>query len=191
MKRICAFGGKNMGYCRSGYCGVPCRGVCQPARIVSNTAEAFNRQQLFLVRESARGIENFIHGIQRACIRPPTCMLLYPDQKTLAPFLLRQPQRCRPFFWPPDEGYYPAYPPQFLHPLTGPSPKVSDAGASSSKSRFLFQILLPRRRKAGDLFLWACPCGGKSLWMCCLVNFSELKKNLSTLSNQGKPAMPG
>ncbi|MCX5900231.1 MAG: hypothetical protein NTX06_05760, partial [Proteobacteria bacterium] len=71
--------------------------------IVSNTAEAFNRQQLFLVRESARGIENFIQGIETSLHTAADTYALYPDQKTLGPFFLRQPQLMQALFLASDD----------------------------------------------------------------------------------------
>ena len=82
--------------------------------IVSNTAEAFNRQQLFLVRESARGIENFIQGIQISLNTAADTYDLYPDPKTLAPFFLRQQQLMRALFLvSQDGGIIHMHPPQF------------------------------------------------------------------------------
>ena len=82
--------------------------------IVSNTAEAFNRQQLFLVRESARGIENFIQGIQISLNTAADTYGLYPDPKTLAPFFLRQQQLMRALFLiSQDGGILHMHPPQF------------------------------------------------------------------------------
>ena len=55
--------------------------------IVKNTAEAFNRQQLFLVRESARGVEQLLKNIEVNLKTSSAVFDSYPREKVLRALL--------------------------------------------------------------------------------------------------------
>ncbi len=145
--------------------------------IVRNTAEAFNRQQLFLVRESARGIENFIQGVQISLNTAADTYALYPEAGTLAPFYMRQPKLMRALFLAgPDGRIRHVQPPQFAaHFDQVPLQRGLAQAASEKKAVFISGFLDAPAENGGRSFIMGVPVRGTGLWMCCLVNFSELK----------------
>ncbi len=156
--------------------------------IVSNTAEAFNRQQLFLVRESARGIENFIQGIQISLNTAADTYGLYPDPKTLAPFFLRQPQLMQALFLiSQDGGIIHMHPPQFTaHFDQANLQKLLFQAVSAQQQVFISDFIEATSGNGGRSFIMGVPVRGKSQWMCCLVNFSALKDEFIYPIKSGK-----
>ena len=156
--------------------------------IVSNTAEAFNRQQLFLVRESARGIENFIQGIETSLHTAADTYALYPDQKTLTPFLLRQPQLMQALFLASDDGaIIHMYPPQFSAAFELADFQKFLSRATSSKQQVVISdFIAVTSNKADRSFIMGVPMRDKRQWMCCLVNFSALKDEFIYPIKSGK-----
>ncbi len=156
--------------------------------IVSNTAEAFNRQQLFLVRESARGIENFIHGIETSLHTAADTYALYPDQKTLGPFFLRQPQLMQALFLASDDGsIIHMYPPQFSAAFERADLQKLLIRATASKQQvFISDFIAAAPNNGGRSFIMGVPVRDKRQWMCCRVNFSALKDEFIYPIKSGK-----
>jgi signal transduction histidine kinase len=156
--------------------------------IVSNTAEAFNRQQLFLVRESARGVENFIQGIQISLNTAADTYGLYPDPKTLAPFFLRQPQLMRALFLISQDGAIRhRHPPQITADFDQANlQKLLFQAASAKQQVFISDFIDATPGNGGRSFIMGVPVRGTSQWMCCLVNFSALKDEFIYPIKSGK-----
>jgi len=156
--------------------------------IVSNTAEAFNRQQLFLVRESARGIENFIQGIETSLHTAADTYALYPDQKTLHPFFLRQQKLMQALFLASDDGsIIQLYPPQFSADFERADiQKFLIRATSSTQQVFISDFIAAAPNNAGRSFIMGVPVREKRQWMCCLVNFSALKDEFIYPIKSGK-----
>jgi len=145
--------------------------------IVSNTAEAFNRQQLFLVRESARGIENFIQGIQISLNTAADTYALYPDPKTLTPFFLRQPKLMRALFLTAEDGTVQhVHPPQCAPDFEQANLRKMLAQAAAEKKQVCITDFIDEQAGTGSRsFIMGVPVKGTNLWMCCLVNFAGMK----------------
>jgi two-component system, NtrC family, sensor kinase len=156
--------------------------------IVGNTAEAFNRQQLFLVRESARGIENFIQGIQISLNTAADTYGLYPDSKTLAPFFLRQQQRMRALFLIAQDGaIIHMHPPQFTANFDQANLQKLLAQAAAAKQQvFISDFIDAPHGNGGRSFIMGVPVRGTRQWMCCLVNVSALKDEFIYPIKSGK-----
>jgi signal transduction histidine kinase len=145
--------------------------------IIRNTAEAFNRQQLFLVRESARGIENFIQGVEISLHTAADTYALYPEPGTLAPFFQRQPKLMRALFLAGTDGAIRHIQPRQCAAQIEQSLVQTHlaSAAIAQKGVFISDFMVAPPEEGGRSFIMGVPVRGTKLWMCCLVNFAELK----------------
>jgi signal transduction histidine kinase len=140
------------------------------------------------VRESARGIENFIEGIQINLNTAADTYALYPDPKTLAPFFMRQLQLMRALFLISQDGsIIHLHPPQFTADFDQANlRKLLIQAASAKQQGFISDFIEAPSGNGGRSFIMGVPVRGKNQWMCCLVNFSGLKDKFIYPIKSGK-----
>lgn len=149
--------------------------------LVRNTAESFNAQQLFLVRESSRSIVEFIRGVETSLRAGADMLSFTPQERILKPFLTRYGNLLQGAALVGADGEL-----QQMHPTAAVAAdalqvlrkhitKASSAGrdifysdimAVSGDARrdisFVIGVAVPRTRQ----------------WLCGVVNFTEIKQRL-------------
>ncbi len=149
--------------------------------VVSNTADAFNRQQLFLVREAAKGIEELIQNIK---IRLDTAdQLLTEDdrRKIFEALYTNQQGLLEGLFLCDARGSI-----TFAFPESAPD-MLSEGGihelrafissASPQSPMVISDILFFNGEEPRDFsFVIAVPLSDAQGWLCCIPDFVMVKK---------------
>ncbi|MEI6126739.1 MAG: ATP-binding protein [Pseudomonadota bacterium] len=158
--------------------------------VIKNTAEAFNTQQLFLVRESARSIEEFIKNIEKSLQTTADILVANPQEKILASFVAHQQGLIQALFLATEKGeilqQYPRDVPEFGYPDVDIKKCISRASGQGKKI-FISDVLCVRQGKEKNLSLiLGVAVARTSYWMCCLVNFHEMKESFIYPVRSGK-----
>lgn len=157
--------------------------------LVRNTADAFNTQQLFLVREASRGIIEFIRNVEKGLRTTARSVALSPHEKVLgACFVPYQDLIQALFLLGPDGSVKQVVPAGSLDPEIGQQLRPRIYHAAASGRDLLCSDIMPIRsadsRDVSFVMGIAVPQSGD--WVCGIVNFRSIKERLIYPLRSGK-----
>ena len=158
--------------------------------VVKNTAAAFNTQQLFLVRESAKGIEEFLKNIETNLRTTADLLSVYPQEKTLKAFFSHQQDLMQALFLVTGDGEILQQYPQGLPVLADQDVDLKgyiSRAAGKGESVFITDVFFFKQGYGKKLSLiLGVSVARTSNWMCCVVNFTEMKESFIYPTRSGK-----
>ena len=155
--------------------------------IVNNTAEAFNRQQLFLVRESARGVKELLKNIEANLKTASSLFDTYPQKNVLKALLENQRQLISSIHIVNKSGKILTSFPEGSADLLKSTPDLTPIFKSRSKDVFITDIY-PLSESNSNLFsiIIGIPLRNGSEWLCCIPDFKAIKKRAISSIRSGK-----
>ncbi len=155
--------------------------------IVSNTADAFNRQQLFLVRESARGVEELLKNIEVNLKTASSLFDAYPREKVLESLLENQHELIRSIHIINKKGeIISSFPAEASGSLNN-SPDLTEIFKKSSQNIFITDIYPLNEKNSNQFsFILGIPLKKGSEWLCCIPDFKAVKKRAISPVRSGK-----
>lgn len=145
--------------------------------VVKNTSDAFNRQQLFLVRESARGVLELLRNIEATLKTSADLLQDYPPPKVLDAMLDNQQGLIRSFHMITPEGKILSSFPQDASGQLKNAPDLAAAIRNRSENFFITDIY-PLDPEAPNRFsfIMGLPLKNSSSWLCCVPDFKAFKE---------------
>ncbi len=148
--------------------------------IIRNTADAFNRQQLFLVREAARGIEQSIANI-RTSLHTAADMYTRTGKESVLEVLFnhRQDMLQAVFLVDREANLLFGYPddvsvaPTWLRSL---KPSIAQAASSNADAFMTDSMSITIGSQKSLSFVVGVPLRGTAQWLCCIPDFGAIKK---------------
>ncbi len=144
-----------------------------------NTAEAFNTQQLFLVRESARSIEALANNIETSLKTCADLLAFYPKERILKSLFSNQQNIIQSLFLISNSGQavY-SYPQEFsaLSEIELNFNKILSS-ARAGKASLTNLIFIEHENKPVLSFVMGVPVKKTTQWLFCILNSSEIKNN--------------
>jgi len=145
--------------------------------IVNNTVDAFNRQQLFLVRESARGVKELLRNIEANLKTAGALVDPSSREKALAALLENNRALFKSFFLVNNNGEKIACFPKSSAAFLENAPDLSRAITNSTKDIFVTDIYhLDKNNPSFFSFIIGVPLKDKTGWLCCIPDFRAFKK---------------
>jgi PAS domain S-box-containing protein len=158
--------------------------------IVKNTADAFNRQQLFLVRESARGIEDFVQNIETSLRTAADILAFDPKERICEAFFSKQQNLMQALFLVGNDGELTySYPADIsvLSDSTLDLKKTLAASAAEGRDIFIADLFSFQKATRPNLsFALGVPVPGKPLWICCIPDSNAIKERFIYPIRSGK-----
>jgi len=157
--------------------------------LVKNTAEAFNLQQLFLVRESSRGIGEFIRNVETGLRATADLFAISPQKKVLEACFNRYQDVMQVLFLVAADGSIShVVPPDTLDQTVHQSLTTARERARSSGQTIFCTDIMPLtlagRRHISLVMGVAVPRSDQ--WVCGVVNFDNIKQRLIYPLRSGK-----
>lgn len=157
--------------------------------LVRYTADAFNTQQLFLVRESSRSIEEVISNIETSLRTAADIFNLYQQDKILKSYFSHNQTLMHALFLAAADGtVLQMHPPESVPADTKRELQKHIALAVADGQDIFYGDIVPftMGNERDVSFIMGVALPGLSKWVCCIVNFSQIKENIIYPLRSGK-----
>ncbi|MCX8042777.1 MAG: ATP-binding protein [Desulfobacterota bacterium] len=157
--------------------------------LIKNTAEAFNTQQLFLVRESSRGIVEFMRNVETGLRTAADLVANFPKDTSLHACFAHYQGLLHAFFVMSANGrMITSEPAGAVDPGIGGVLHRHIANAVADKRDLFCSQIMPvvSGGKRDISFVMGVAVPGKSLWVCGIINFTAIKERLIYPLRSGK-----
>ncbi len=160
--------------------GILAVAVASQRVIVKNTAEAFNRQQLFLARKAALGIERVVNDLETTLRTAADILAFYPNERIYETFFHNQQEHIQALFIINHNGeiLY-KYPPSFsAFPESGLDLQQAVRQAEERQRDVLLTdfMLLGDGNATNLTFVLGVSIAGTYQWICCIPNSNVIKE---------------
>ena len=154
--------------------------------IEKNTAEAFNEQQLFLVKETAKSIEELLLHIESGLHNAGDFIAYYPQEKTLETIFYNKRGLIQALISVSKDGDIVYAYPGDVAGLLARGPGLKDIIAKAVQQGRSTRLTDLFAFDDGISFLLAVPASKTAQWVCCIADFNELKEKFIYPIRSGK-----